>query len=104
MDNAAGDGDVFGWTVDAQTIGVLAGLEGDGVVAVIEIAIGDSDIAGGIDINSTGESSGECFNVYIADLCVLAIEEVNRPERRADDMNALDENIFAFHGADESGA
>jgi hypothetical protein len=48
------DEDVLGGAVDAQAVGVLAGLDGDAVVVVVDVDVVDVDVFGGVDVDAVG--------------------------------------------------
>ncbi len=50
--HAVGDGDELGGAVGAEAVVVAAGFDHDAVVAGVEEAIGDADVAGGIDVDA----------------------------------------------------
>ena len=95
------DGHVFRGPVDAQTVGVFFGLKRDGVVAVIEIAVGNPHVAAGIDINAAGKRAGKSLEGDVPNRDVLRVQHVHRPERGADHVNAFDHNIPALRQANE---
>src|ERR1019366_10008345 len=51
--------DVLGRPVHAQPVLILARLERNSVVAVIEVAVRDADVAARIDIDAARENAGE---------------------------------------------
>ena len=99
MDGAIGDGDVFRDAVDAQTVRVFAGFDADGVVAGVEIGIRDAHVARRIDIHAVGVGAREALDDHIADYDVVAIENVQHPHGRAQNMDAFDQDVLALHRA-----
>ena len=79
-------------------------FEDDGVVAVVEIAIGNPHVLAGIDHDAVGERSRIRLDADIANHGIGRVQQVDRPERRTHNVNALDQDILGFHEADEGGA
>src|ERR1035438_2471001 len=62
MDDAVGDGDVFGGAVDPQAVGILPGFERDRVVPGLDIAVGNPDISARGDVDGGAIGGRAPFN------------------------------------------
>ena len=101
--NAIGDGHVFGGPVHPQSVRILPRLEDDRVVTVVQIAVGNPHVLAGIDHDAVGERTGVRLNVDVANDGIRRVQQVDRPEWRTYNMNALDQDILGFHEADKVG-
>ena len=94
-------GHILGGPVDPQAIGVFPGFQDDGVISVVQVAVGDSYVAAGIDVEAAGERSRKRLQRDVANDGVLRIQQVHRPEGRSDHVNAFDQNVLALRQPDE---
>ena len=95
---AAGDGDVFAGNVLLCVLG--AGLDGDAVVAHVDVAAADAYIAAAFGVNAVG--IGRVGRIADGDIRyghVIAAERVHRPRGAVDDANALNAHALAVFKA-----
>jgi hypothetical protein len=88
------DQDVLGGAVDAQAVGVLAGLDGDAVVAVLDVDLVDMDVFGGVDVDAVG--AGDVVvgdDAQVVDLDVLAVEDEEAPDGLVVQVEAGDGDV-----------
>ena len=103
MHGAIRDGHIFRRPVDPPPVGVLAGFENNAIVAGVNVAVGNPHVAAGINGDAVGVHAGIGLDDDVLDHRIVRVEEVNRPHRRTDKMNAFDQDIRAVHEADEGG-
>src|SRR6185312_7630242 len=87
---------VFRGAVDAQAIGVHAGLEADGIVIVCDVDVFHEYMAGRVDVHAVGAWTERAIRPIVADGKavygdVAGVADVNRPERRAPEHEAADD-------------
>lgn len=101
--DAAAHNDVFGGGGEAPAVAVAAGLDGDGVVALVEHAVLDEEVSChfGIDTVVVVAVGGD---VDAADDDAVAEVEVDGPERAVADFDVFDEDAAAAVELDELGA
>ncbi len=78
-------------------VAVLAGLDGDAVVAGVEAAVLDDHIAGGFGIDAVIVGAVG-IDVQAAHQHIFAAQGMDLPHGRIDDLDALDEHILAGVG------
>ena len=91
--------DVFRRTTVA-TVAVTAALDGDAVVAGVEVAAFDKHILAGIRITAIAIGTF-VLHMDIADDHIVAECGVNHPERRAEHRHTFDKHILAHHWIDK---
>ena len=88
------DYDVFRRAVEPPCVAVASGLDDDAVVALVEAAVLDEHVARHFDIDAVVVVAVR-VNVEPADGYVLAVVEVDRPERRIAHFKILEPDVFA---------
>lgn len=98
--DAAAHDDVFGRRGEAPSVAVAAGLDGNGVVTLIEHAVFDEEVTRhfGIDAVVVAAVGGD---VDPADNGAVAEEKMNRLERAVADFDVLDEDVTTAIELDE---
>ena len=85
-DDAIAEDNVVGRAVDAEAVGVAAGLEAEGVVVDVDVGVGDEDVVGGVDVDAV---SGRTFAALVVadgdsvDDDVVGVEDLDGPEAGA---------------------
>ena len=112
--DAVGGADEFGGAVGAETVVVAAGFDHDAVVARVEEAIGDADVAGGVDVDAVAVGPfafGEGLALGIggdeADAAhddIVAVDGVAHPHGEIEEGDVGDEDVFAVIETDEGRA
>ena len=99
---AAAHDDVFRGHVDAAAVAVAAGFDRDAIVAGVEDAVFDEDVAARFRITSVVVGAVG-IDRETAHGDVSGKYGVNFPHGRADDRDALDEDVFTTVGLNKIG-
>ena len=98
------DKDVFGGTVDAQSIGVFAGLDGEAIVIGVDVDAIDMHMLGGVDVHAVGAGGGVVAADGDAfDLNILAVEDEEAPYGLVLQGDAGDEHVLGVLDGDQAG-
>ena len=98
------DQNVFGGTVDAQAVGVLAALDGDAIVVGVDVDAIDMHMAGGVDVHAVGAGGGVIAPDFDAfDLNILAVEDEEAPHGLVLQGDTGDEHVLGVLDGDQAG-
>ncbi len=104
-EGAIANGDVFGGAVDAATVVILAGLDGNVVVIAGDGGVGDGDVFAGIDVDAVGGGGAyDGINGDVIDEDIFGVEDVKAPEGLLEEMDAGHDDVGGVGDADEAGA
>lgn len=99
---AAEVGDIFGRTVHFPAFLITARLDAEGVIANVGKTIMHQDMAARIGVQAIRVGRIKRGNQpAVADVNVLAIKQVDVPERGVDESGAFDANVFAIFDLNE---
>ncbi|HTD95824.1 MAG TPA: hypothetical protein VK627_02815, partial [Edaphobacter sp.] len=107
-DDGVADDDVLGGAVDAESVGVAAGFEAEGVVVDLDVGVGDEDFAGGVDVDAVGGGAAAALVVADGDAVdgdVVGVENLDGPEAGALEEDAAAEvDVGGVLQEDEAGS
>jgi len=107
-DDGVADDDIFCGAVDAEAVGVAAGLEAEGVVVDVDVGVSDDDFVRGVDVDAVGRGTFAAFVVADDDSIdgdVVGVEDLNGPEAGALEVDASAEvDVGGVLQEDEAGA
>jgi hypothetical protein len=86
MDDGVVDLDVVGGTVDAEAVGVAAGLQAESVVVAVDVGVGDIDVVRRVDVDAVRGWAAAAFVVAddeAVDGDVVGVEDLDGPEAGA---------------------
>ena len=95
-DMATEVGDILGGTIQFPAFFIAAGLDSEGVITHVGIAIMHHDVAAGVGIQGIGVGGrGWVDHFAVTDVDVLAVKQVDGPEGGIDEVGAIDADAVA---------
>src|SRR5215207_867888 len=85
--------DVLGRPRDAQPVVVAPGLQTDVVVVVVDVAVLDEDVRGGVDVHAVGARAAVVADLDAVNGDVVGEDDLHRPEAGALEAQVLDRHV-----------